>query len=822
MIPQEPLNSPSPPPPPRQGLVASIIKPWLQGSLKGYWTFLLLLFLLLTVTLSLENARWAPSMPSLIPVLLLAMVTGRIMAPRSWPQARHHLLALGLGGVMTLLQLGRMASSQGGGFLYAFSGIGSWLQAALTGGSNQGALAFASFLIALTWGLGYLSAWLIFRGHLPWQIILPSGIVLLINLANLPQEFQAYFFFFLLAACLLLAYSHFLRHLREWSRQEPARMETTYPLLYAFGLSLAAIAFAWLLPQAPSSPNLVAKAQRPWEMAQDRLERLFTSLTIKKPFHYIGGEGSLDFGSQPFELGETPLFLVAADMPHLWFSRSYDIYTSQGWDSSPTVQLPLNQEEAAPSRSELHTATITMQVYTNTLFFSGLPLGFSLPAEVEIRPTQAFTLDLLDSSGDDLLPPTLATLAQNLRAQAEASDGFPDSSHLEQLLIPDFQLLNVELGENKGGPRLLRVIVAPKEAALDDIVSIRKEGPHLLIPRQSYEATWAQPTATPSELRQADAEASAYLPWLLQRYLQLPPTLPERVAALAQELTQGAATSYDKARAIENYLLTLTYRRDISPPPPNADGVDYFLFVQPEGYCEQFASAMVVMLRTVGVPARFAIGYASGDWDKKLEAYIVRERHYHAWVQVYFPDYGWVDFDPTPPSSSFDDDEGGFSGDWELLRPAGKLEAPQETASSSGPSLFTPKNLGIGLPLAIAVLLIWAWLRWVRVPPQYNISQQTYARMCRLAALARMGPQPQQTPEEFAQRLAQAIPAQSTHIFNIAQTYGKFRYAENKALTFWEREELKESWRILGLQLSRLIFLPKRQRSPRVGSDGGH
>lgn len=152
---------------------------------------------------------------------------------------------------------------------------------------------------------------------------------------------------------------------------------------------------------------------------------------------------------------------------------------------------------------------------------------------------------------------------------------------------------------------------------------------------------------------------------VLAEYLQLPESLPSRVAALAAEVSGGGLTSrYDQVKAVETYLRSsYTYSAENSAVPKGgADFVDDFLFKQHEGYCVHFSSAMVIMLRTQGIPARWVKGFAPGTVSSeqpdarndtthagvKLTAYEVKSKDAHAWVEVYFPGAGWVPFDPTP------------------------------------------------------------------------------------------------------------------------------------------------------------------------------
>lgn len=132
------------------------------------------------------------------------------------------------------------------------------------------------------------------------------------------------------------------------------------------------------------------------------------------------------------------------------------------------------------------------------------------------------------------------------------------------------------------------------------------------------------------------------------RYLQLPPELPERVRQRAQLIVVDATTRYDKAAAIEAAMRDITYSLEVGAPPPDRDVVDYFLFDMDAGYCDYFATTMTVLARAVGVPARLAAGYATGTYDPERGAYVVTGLDAHAWVEVYFPGIGWVPFEPTP------------------------------------------------------------------------------------------------------------------------------------------------------------------------------
>lgn len=134
---------------------------------------------------------------------------------------------------------------------------------------------------------------------------------------------------------------------------------------------------------------------------------------------------------------------------------------------------------------------------------------------------------------------------------------------------------------------------------------------------------------------------------IVERYAQ-PPVATERVRALAREITAGAPTTYDKVRALEAWMGEhMRYSLDIPPLPRGADAVDRFLFVDRTGFCEQIGTALVVMLRSLGVPTRLVTGYAPGERNPFTGLYEVRARDAHAWAEVWFPGVGWQGFDPT-------------------------------------------------------------------------------------------------------------------------------------------------------------------------------
>jgi transglutaminase-like putative cysteine protease len=168
--------------------------------------------------------------------------------------------------------------------------------------------------------------------------------------------------------------------------------------------------------------------------------------------------------------------------------------------------------------------------------------------------------------------------------------------------------------------------------------------PDLEHPIGTYQATSNVAQPSPIELRAASLD---FPPGVLLNYLQLP-RLDPRIPQLASQVTAAEVNNYDKAAAIERYLRTnFGYTLQL-PPVSQRDPLAGFLFQRKQGHCEYFASAMAVMLRTLHIPSRVVNGFRTGEFNDLTSQYVVRASNAHSWVEVYFPGFGWISFDPTP------------------------------------------------------------------------------------------------------------------------------------------------------------------------------
>ncbi|NGM70304.1 DUF4129 domain-containing protein [Natronolimnobius sp. AArcel1] len=195
--------------------------------------------------------------------------------------------------------------------------------------------------------------------------------------------------------------------------------------------------------------------------------------------------------------------------------------------------------------------------------------------------------------------------------------------------------------------------VAPQLVGLEDEAAqyadlSEHDQPHpstTLLEGDQYIAESAIPNDDPTTL---NAAGTAYPEDVTDHYLQTPETLSDEFHAYTADITADAETPYETATAIEQYLRT-SKDYSLEVDRPDGDVADEFLLEMDEGYCVYFATAMTQMLRSEDIPARYVSGYTSGQEVSENE-YVVRGLDAHAWVEVYFPDHGWVEFEPTPPS----------------------------------------------------------------------------------------------------------------------------------------------------------------------------
>jgi hypothetical protein len=395
--------------------------------------------------------------------------------------------------------------------------------------------------------------------------------------------------------------------------------------------------------------------------------------------------------------------------------------------------------------------------------------------------------------------------------------------------IHRFSMPSLPLWVNRSG--FAEVLLLPN----DEVEPLTITAENAIFNGETYESRGSIAIPKADDLRQA---GNVYPDWIVSNYLQIPSTITERTRDLAYQLTEGLDNPYDKALAITTWLRrNIEYSRVTDPPPEHVETIDWFLFDYKIGFCNWYASAEVIMLRILGIPSRIAVGFAQGSFNSDENYYEVRGGDAHAWPEVYFPGYGWVEFEPTVSEPA-------------LMRPEARLDGQgvmgPETDSRLGLEegvLDTPRDEGLSDALeydesgdffasgawrqsliivlaslsgSVMVLLLWLYIDPVsralalgrivvglqRIgvkPPQglvkiklQNLSAigKVYARWCLWLHRLDLGLTSTQTPDERAEIFSEAHPEAADASWKIVHAYTAERFGGLSA----KDRELREAW----------------------------
>lgn len=279
-------------------------------------------------------------------------------------------------------------------------------------------------------------------------------------------------------------------------------------------------------------------------------------------------------------------------------------------------------------------------------------------------------------------------------------------------------------------------------------------------------------------------------------FLQLPRNLDPRIRALADSLTAGLDNRYDQAMALRDWLRGFTYTRDL-PATAREATLEHFLFDRQAGHCEYFSTALVVLLRSIGIEARNVNGFLGGQWSDFGNYLVVTQNEAHSWAEVWFPGYGWVMLDATPAGVgtvtafdswfwpgriwfdgiqhrwnkwvldySADDQTGIFAG---LLGE----RAVEQTAAPSVEEESGPSPLG-ALALLVVIALGWYWAR--NGGPSLDPSTQMYVQLRALSARAGLPVSPSTTPDVLLEEIDRAYAAAAIPARHVVDLYLRSRF----------------------------------------------
>ena len=773
---------------------------------------LLLLALSLYAAFSIiENANWVRGLPPLIIPILAALALGRSFTGK--PRPLSYAVILAAGTILTLA-LGLPLLDDGAHTI------------------------FGLLFLAAAWFLTHLTLHLS-RAAPPILIPLPGLLLTLIALAFLDNAYFFHLPLYVIAAAPAVAFFQLQKRVGH-------AMGALLPAVLAVGLTLglATVAFAWPTPtpNAPVRPAAASTLEEPILEILESGSGLFKNIPSRKNWLRFHLRPILPF-TGPVELNDTLVMRVSSPEAYKWRVRVYETYTPQGWIGIPDPprtpeNLPSDFPPPDPQSARQEVRAQVRIFSSNThVATAGLPLRSNVSGLREISPQPAFNL-YLDRPEPFYLPPDVAQFRQSI-----LDESIPTLTDLERDLAAGGLTFTVPPTED--APLLENALTVHRLDAgsypTTALMFSRRQNP----PR-SYSAVGSVSAATPRQLQDATRAyaigAIEYPDWIADRYLQLPANFPQPIRDLAQQLAEGHYNVYDVAISIQDYLHSLKYDAQIVPPPPDVDSVEWFLTNQRVGFCTYFASAMITMLRSLDIPARLVVGFAPGEWDEARNLWTVRARDYHAWPEVYFPEYGWVEFEPTPtgvqpslqnlgfqpaspgaadaalldecfgdifaceeeqdPASGTDD----FSLD-DLDFPPLEAQPPATPGDTPLDFLFRPYVLWpmIGLLLiALATLTANLYLRFLA--RKLGLPVLAFSGITFLAGLAGLPRNNDETPSEYGARLSARLPRYAQPIDIIINAYEKTLYARNKPLDADAHDDLQWSWRILRWPLIRLTL----------------
>ncbi len=578
---------------------------------EGWLIFWLLAAAVGLLVTAVREVRWVPEDGVVSPAATLGFLLAIMLAKRQLHTLWAWVLMIAYGLLLTTIILAQLLPplsllrqgweptrqfwlQHGGVFI---DRAGGWALAVLSGGSSRETIVFAGALGLSAFFLAAVAGWFTFR----WQRPLPGLMLMGLALAGNGYYGAAQIWstgLFVGVAALLTAVVNYARLETEWTASRVDYPEDVRLELAAYAASIAALllAFALTLP-AFSVTRLQAWFANlaPVAEAESTWNQAFAGVDI--PRQHLASQNPGGVGGR----GALPRHYLLGNAPELYETV---VMTA-------VVSLKIeDQEVAAPAQllQGTHWRALSYDVYTGQ--------GWAI-SEERLDPTGAFQIIPVPVTAGQTTLSQFVFWQQDDRV-IRYTTGLP--IRFDQETIVSWRGLN-------------------------DLARVRGEG-------NVYKATSRLTTATPDELRQT--AVTDVPPALLMRYTALPDDVPARVAALAQEVAGGYAHSYDQARALEQFLRQYPYSLDVPLPPAGHDPVDHFLFDLQTGYCDYYASSMVVMARTLGIPARLVIGYNAQPPDEN-GVQRIRQIDGHSWVEVYFAGYGWVEFEPTATFPSLRD-----------------------------------------------------------------------------------------------------------------------------------------------------------------------
>ena len=726
----------------------------------GWLPVLLMLAISLLVAYQVTATQWVPE-GSVAWLTFISFLLALLLHYREMKSVHASLLLAGYGIVLTTIWLGQLlpplniitkgwrpASAYISQNWHLLIGrITGWFEAASTGASSQETIVFAFALGLTAWFIVAFATWSTFRNRQPLTGMMATGIALGFNGFYGRAPIETIVIFTGLAI-LLTTIVQLATMQQRWQREN-----VDYPTDIRIELVTSGAAIALFL---------IAVG---FGLPDTNIQAIYKAVFDRPAIHRVEDELEQIFGGvRSARTGST----VSGDGSGISTSRGRMPRSFLLGDSPDLYERVVLTATIQTEATESHWRGASFDIYTGK--------GWAISTEEQ-----------------QVIP---------------AGDPMPQPEHRRTKQVSQYLALAPGIGSLRitlGQPILFDEDVAAYWRGSMDLSRVTGQN-------REYQALSMVSIAESAQLRLATPNGVP--PELLHRYTTLPTSVPERVYDLAQEIAGSAgrdASAYDLARAIEKFLRQYPYSLDTSPPPSGSDPVDFFLFEEQQGYCDYYASAMVVLARSLGIPARFATGYLPQKPDA-LGQQIIYQINAHSWAEVYFAGFGWVEFEPTATFPL-------------LSSPTSSLEPlpPEDKVRSDSTPVPLPAQerrwllLSWLLPLVI-ILLIGTFVWWIRRSRTVRQEDAAWVYKRLIVGARRLGQHtpPSKTPCEFeialldkldtlesAPLLNRLAPASlKPHIHQAVNAFIRYQYSNRKGPS----RTPKIIWRKIGLRF-RLIAL---------------
>jgi transglutaminase-like putative cysteine protease len=752
------------------------------------------LLLTLAIAGSTVQANWVQGSDVILRVAIVAAILmGLLAVVRFVPWPLALALCFGLAPVAAYLAAGpALASAHPRDPTDPIGFVSIWWTRVLDGSAGVDIAFFLYLLALLFWVVGGWLAWCVLRWRQPLLGLIPGAAAFATTLLNFPSDQNGYMLAFLILTLGLLLWTQFTKSVDDVRRRNVRLSGDASWDFWETGVLVMAgvIALGIFLPplsRVDSTVDIESGAFRNWAELQQRLNHQVafgrgsaagTSIGFNPDVKLIGPIHKTGGVVMTYTIDGT------YSGPRGYFAGLYLMRTANGeWyypagDSGGGAAITVNKDEIPPYAEQYRS-----------------------------QATGSFKIQMLkppDKATDVLFHP-------GEMYKTDRQTTLHEVPGLNGQLAPDklYTIDRVSGAGKAGGNGPYRITITYSLATEDELRNAGTDYPTWVDPYRNFQNLYRRAGASnpPAPLGQT-VVSNSYRP---------PETL-QRIHDLALQITAGKANAYDKAQAIENYMRTnFTYTLTPPDPPRGGDPLDYFLFQSKEGYCEYFATAMGDLLRSIGIPTRLVQGYGQGTYDDRIQKYVIKESDAHTWVEVYFPQYGWIPWEPTNDGVYSTITRGNNTGatcvrDSEICDPNSDPNA-QTTTPTTKPDKGavdpgTDSGLGAGggfripsatvvLPWAAAILLLLALIylsisRYLRP----TTAAGAWKRTALLARLGGMGRRPGETPFEFGRRLGEEAPETRGPARALVEAYALAAYAPPEVARD-SREHVIEAFRDL-------------------------